>query len=106
MAEASNLSREFARIEERLRAVEIQLGRLSAQLAGEREHIARHLAELQRAHEGHGRILKGDNGSSLLTRVALLEEMRNARQWSSRAAWLAVTALLVKIVYDIFTPVL
>jgi hypothetical protein len=96
----SDLRCHLNQIEERLRAVEVQLGRLSAQLTTEHAGLTQTVAQLRRVGESHARLLLGVNGHSLLTRVAMLEEAEQGRKWSLRAIWGAVASMLVKVVYD------
>ena len=51
--------------------------------------------------ESHARLLIGQNGHSLVTRVAMLEDAEQSRKWSLRAIWGAVISMLVKVLHDI-----
>jgi len=90
----------WQRIEERLRQVELSLSELQGQLRGEGEHLSSQLADIQRLLAEHARLLVGQNGASLVTRLAVLEEKEAARRWSLRAVWTAVIGMLVKLVFD------
>ena len=101
MHEHEHLRPELNRVEERLRAVEVQLGRLTAQLTTEQAALTRSLGELHKVCEAHARVLVGPNGHALTTRVAVLEESERARKWSLRAVWGAMIALGVKVLHDL-----
>jgi len=96
----SDLQPQLERVEERLRAVEVQLGHLTAQLTSEHSGMTQTVAQLRHVCESHARLLVGSNGHSLMTRVAVLEESEQTRKWSLRAIWGAVVAVLVKAVHD------
>ena len=97
----STLQPQLERVEERLRAVELQLGRLTAQLTTEHAGMTQTVAQLRHVCESNSKLLVGANGHSLMTRVAMLEEAEQSRKWSLRAIWGAVAAMLVKVVHDI-----
>ncbi|MCE9547279.1 MAG: hypothetical protein K8T25_17545 [Planctomycetia bacterium] len=99
----SDLQPQLQRVEERLRAVEVQLGHLTAQLTSEHSGMTQTVAQLRHVCESHAKLLVGSNGHSLMTRVAMLEDSEQSRRWSLRAIWGAVVGMLVKVLHDVLS---
>lgn len=100
--DTNHFERELSKIEDRLRALELQQSKTSSHLEGEVSNLVRLMSEIRDIIKRHDTMFFGSNGNAgLLTRIDRLEQADKARQWTHRAAIGTSIALVVKILWDI-----
>jgi len=98
----NHFEREMSKIEDRLRALELQQQKTSSHLEGEVTNLVRLMSEIRDIIKRHDTMFFGTNGNAgLLTRLDRLEQAEKTRQWTHRAAIGTSLALILKILWDI-----
>lgn len=99
-----HFEREMSKIEERLRALELQQERTATHLAGEVSNMVKLMSEIRDIIKRHDTMFFGSNGNvGLLTRIDRLEQSEKSRKWALHAAGATALGLLVKVLWDIIT---
>jgi hypothetical protein len=97
-----HFDKEMSKIEERLRALELQQQRTSSHLESEVGNLVRLMSEIRDIIKRHDVMFFGHEGSvGLLTRLDRLEQIEKSRKWMMHAVGATALGLVVKVLWDI-----
>lgn len=95
---------EKLKIHERLKDVELQIGRLVAHVESEQRSFSEIRGTIREGFDRLNRIFFGIDGSiGILTKIDRQEQLEEGRKWHFRMLWATIVAMGAKILHDLFT---